>query len=88
MSPNADFVPMPRSQSNITLRSDLYYGEDDPLLWPQPYNSVYCHLAAIQHKPGSDDASIMWEAFDRKRDFEWSNNTQAVEGIGRWKKRS
>ncbi|KAK0502636.1 hypothetical protein EDD18DRAFT_1345455 [Armillaria luteobubalina] len=33
------------------LRSDLRYGDDDPLSWPQPYVHQYCHLAVIRSPP-------------------------------------
>ncbi|KAK0505591.1 hypothetical protein EDD18DRAFT_1344405 [Armillaria luteobubalina] len=47
------------------LRSDLRYGDDDPLSWPQPYVHQYCHLAIVRSPPlnlsqSHPDAPLHW----------------------------
>jgi hypothetical protein len=38
-SPNTEFVPQPPlgCTHNMCIRADFWYGDDDPLQWPQPY---------------------------------------------------
>ncbi len=47
------------------LRSDLRYGDDDPLSWPQPYVPQYCHFPVIRSIPlnsseSHSDAPLYW----------------------------
>ncbi|KAK0481161.1 hypothetical protein EDD18DRAFT_1019318, partial [Armillaria luteobubalina] len=43
--PNAGalWIPPLRHNRVMFLCSDLRYGDDDPLCWPQPYVHQYCH---------------------------------------------
>jgi hypothetical protein len=49
-------------KTEVKLRADARYGQDDPTLWPQPWVELYCHLGSIPRKPDdpNDSLSIMW----------------------------
>lgn len=65
----------------MRFRSDFRYGEDDPLLWPQPYLSHVCHLGCIPLRPSSDDdRAIMWWTLTRE-DFVPSTGN-IITGVG------
>jgi hypothetical protein len=84
-SPNVDFVPEPPRGSSVVLRADCYYGEDDYLLWPQPWNADFCHLTAVRRKPHATKDNpdwIMWETFDRNS-FTWTAGGECADGLGR-----
>jgi hypothetical protein len=55
---------------HLFLRSNLRYGDDDPLQWPQPFLDSYSHISCIPRSPVSakDPESIMWYTPSR-RDF-------------------
>ncbi|SJL19094.1 uncharacterized protein ARMOST_22702 [Armillaria ostoyae] len=50
VTPNASALWAPPLGSNrvMYLRSDLRYGDDDPLSWPQSYVPQYCHFPIIR----------------------------------------
>ncbi|KAJ7122124.1 hypothetical protein C8R44DRAFT_735842 [Mycena epipterygia] len=60
---NTEYVPtLPSLQlpHALFLRSDMRYGTDDLVLWPQQWTADYCHLPVIA-KPGSrPEFAIMW----------------------------
>ncbi|KAJ7840697.1 hypothetical protein B0H14DRAFT_3457901 [Mycena olivaceomarginata] len=50
---NTNYVPAVPSLElphKVYLRTDMRYGTDDPILWPQQYTSFYCHLPLISKK--------------------------------------
>ena len=53
-SPNQHFIFCPPlgDKRRMRLRADSHYADDDPILWPQPYNTYFSHYAAIP-RPGS-----------------------------------
>ncbi|KAJ6614105.1 hypothetical protein B0H10DRAFT_1950900 [Mycena sp. CBHHK59/15] len=60
---NTDYVPaLPSLQvpHKIFLRSDMRYGMDDPMLWPQQYSVCYCHFPAIARKGACPELAMMW----------------------------
>ncbi|KAJ6631633.1 hypothetical protein B0H10DRAFT_2207256 [Mycena sp. CBHHK59/15] len=63
---NARYIPgLPITHENkIFIRADMWYGPDDPTLWPQAYSSAFCHLGTIPKKPTSEkkikEHGIMW----------------------------
>lgn len=85
-SPNATYIPRPIEISKLILRKDCFYGTDDYLVWPQPYNEEYCHLPAIRRKPGPyeelDPNCVMWEPFDAQTQFTWHETGGG--GVGRF----
>jgi hypothetical protein len=48
-SPNCKtiFDPPVGGDCSLFLRSNLRYGDDDPLQWPQAYVQNYCHIACV-----------------------------------------
>lgn len=56
------FEPPLGGDRHLFLRSNLRYGDDDPLQWPQPFVSNYGHISFIPRSPTSakDRESIMW----------------------------
>ncbi|TFK59701.1 hypothetical protein BDN72DRAFT_905610 [Pluteus cervinus] len=55
-SPNMVVVCEPHIyRRDMRMRVDFRYGADDPTLWPQRYNELYCHFAAIPHRPNEPD---------------------------------
>jgi hypothetical protein len=82
-TPNQTRVFLPSLQeTEVKLLADIRYGPNDPILWPQPWVGMYCHLAAIPRKPDNpnDSLSIMWwdPTYD---DFE-SFGSGLVHGLG------
>jgi hypothetical protein len=63
-SPNCTFLPDPPlgGDRHLFLRTNLRYGEDDPVQWPQPFLASYAYLACIPRGTTSsrDPANIMW----------------------------
>ncbi|KAK7444306.1 hypothetical protein VKT23_015318 [Stygiomarasmius scandens] len=56
-SPNCLSVPRPPfgSTRDLYRRADARYGEDDPLQWPQPFNSSNPYLACLPVHPTASD---------------------------------
>ncbi|KAJ7848309.1 hypothetical protein B0H13DRAFT_1906839 [Mycena leptocephala] len=65
---NTDYIPaFPPSTNAVYLRSDMRYGADDPLNWPQPFTETYPHLAAIAKREAREDLDVMWWQPERVR---------------------
>jgi hypothetical protein len=82
-TPNQTRIFLPSFQkSEVKLRADIRYGPDDPMLWPQPWVDLYCHLGAIPRKPDdpNDRLSIMW--WDPTLDDFKSSGGSLVDGLG------
>lgn len=65
------------STRNLYRRSDGRYGDDDPVCWPQPFNSNYPWYSAITKKPDSSTSladDLMW------LDLQESDITYTAEG--------
>jgi hypothetical protein len=63
-SPNSKHIldpPLGRNRS-LFLRSNLRFGDDDALQWPQPFLANYGHVACIRMPPSdkNDPRNIMW----------------------------
>ena len=65
ISDSCEFIPSPPVSGNraVTEKQDLYFGQDDYLVWPQPYNSSLPHLPFIRRREV--------EIKDSKRSFLW-----------------
>ena len=60
-SANAEYIPLPPfGDRHVKLRADSRYGDDDPVQWPQPYNTYHSHLAAIPRPNTLLDHQIIW----------------------------
>ena len=82
-TPNQTRIFLPSFQkSEVKLRADIRYGPDDPMLWPQPWVDLYCHLGTIPRKPDdpNDRLSIMW--WDPTLDDFKSSGGSLVDGLG------
>ena len=82
-SPNQTQIFQPSLQeTELKLRADMRYGQDDPTQWPQPWVGSYCHLGAIPRKPDdpNDPLSIMWLE-PTGDDFE-SSGGGFIDGLG------
>ena len=82
-TPNATYIPRPPSGiTEVVLRSDLRYGVDDAVLWPQFHIEKYPHLAVIPSKvtePADPISSLWWTP--TRGDFVQSL-TSGLSGLG------
>ena len=88
-SPNQNHVPKPPFGRNrkVFLRENSLYGDDDPMLWPQPYNSFYCHHAAIPRPCSLSNHQIIWwkpteDCFDT-----YTHSMVSIPGLGKLSKK-
>ena len=84
---SCDFIPSPPIGSNRAVheRSDLYFGEDDFLVWPQPYHPLLPHLPFIHRRLDEieeKDRRFLW-SLPQRDDFEVTD-TQFFTGMGRF----
>ncbi|KAK0429917.1 hypothetical protein EV421DRAFT_1939721 [Armillaria borealis] len=86
-TPNASALWAPPLGSNrvMYLRSDLRYGDDDPLSWPQPYVPQYCHFPIIRSvllnpSDSHPDAPLYW--LPSKTDFYEADSAGECRGPG------
>ena len=80
---NAEYIPLPPfGDRQVKLRADSRYGDDDPIQWPQPYNSLHCHLAAIPRPNTLLGHLIMWWT-PTIGDFSCSPRSGPVSGLGK-----
>ena len=82
-SPNQTQIFLPSLQeTELKLRADMRYGQDDPTQWPHPWIGTYCHLGSIPRKPNdpNDPLSIMW--LDPTGDDFESSGGGLVDGLG------
>jgi hypothetical protein len=60
-TPNQAFIPEPPvGNRKVVMRADSLYADDDPILWPQPYNTFNCHHGAIPTRKSLSAHSIIW----------------------------
>lgn len=68
-SPNCSriFSPLLEGDRSLFLRTNLRYGDDDPIQWPQAYLQQYRHFACISRGPypHPDAMNVMWWTPDR-----------------------
>jgi len=69
-SPNADVIYAPPPSGRMTYKHDYRLGQHDPLLWPQPFLSNYCHLAVIPRAPETLDDNVPMHVLFHKATFE------------------
>jgi hypothetical protein len=78
MSPNMEVLYEPPfgQERHMQFCKDFCYGDDDPLLWLQPYISMECHFPAIPLCPGSGDPmAVMWWQLTRE---EFNPSTRGI----------
>ncbi|KAG7090327.1 hypothetical protein E1B28_011923 [Marasmius oreades] len=84
-TPNMDYLYAPPiNERRVRLRKDLHFGEDDPLLFPQPFNRNIAHLSVIQ-LPSTDKQNPHYAAWARPQitDFEERATLDICTGMGR-----
>ncbi len=86
-TPNASALwVLPLGSNQIMyLCLDLHYGDDDPLSWPQPYVTQYCHFPIIHSMPLSisdshPEALLFW--LPSKIDFYEADSMGEYRGPG------
>lgn len=83
-SPNRRAIwapPLGTAKRELYLRSNLRFGVDDFIQWPQPFLEEAPHLVAIPYRPRSadDPLNIMW-TFPETDHFQ---QTGAIPGVGK-----
>ena len=83
-TPNQPFIPKPLvGECKVVMHADSLYADDDPILWPQPYDSFNCHYTAIL-MPNSLLAHLIiwWEP--KHNDFiPLRDPTSPIQGLGK-----
>ena len=68
-SPNVNFIPRPGGETEVILRADYFYGEDEYLHWPQKFSEAFSHLSVIRKPPPTadfDEDYAIWRTYDEK----------------------
>ncbi|KAK1219683.1 hypothetical protein PQX77_017578 [Marasmius sp. AFHP31] len=76
--------PPAGSTQDLYLREDGFYGEDDPVQYPQPFNSRYLYLACVPSLPISEsddywDNHCMWKKGYHPSEFSDQNGPSLAE---------
>ncbi|PBK63765.1 hypothetical protein ARMSODRAFT_1023663 [Armillaria solidipes] len=74
--------PLSRNRE-VMMRQDYRYGQDDHLIWPQPYNPRRPHFACIRRSGGGTPYDVLYQLV-RRRDFFESENASGIRGPGLW----
>jgi hypothetical protein len=84
-SPNQDFIPRPPlgSTRKVSMRADSLYGDDDPLCWPQPYSSYFCHHGAIPLPNSLPTHSVIWWEPTRDQFAQLDDPVAPIRGLGK-----
>ncbi|KAF8224766.1 hypothetical protein L208DRAFT_1118728, partial [Tricholoma matsutake] len=55
------FIPEPPAgDRKVMMHANSLYADDDPILWPQPYNAFNCHHGAIPKAKSLSAHLIIW----------------------------
>lgn len=65
LSPNMDYIPEPANNVRMSFKHDGRLGDDDPLLWAQPYVDEICHFPAIlRHQdPADSSTAVLYHSY-------------------------
>ncbi len=74
--------PLSRNRK-VMMRQDYRYGQDDHLIWPQPYNPRRPHFACIRRSGGGMPFDVLYQPV-RRRDFFESETALGIRGPGLW----
>ncbi|KAJ6613703.1 hypothetical protein B0H10DRAFT_1951334 [Mycena sp. CBHHK59/15] len=82
--PYVPAVPSLQLPHALFLRADMWYGTDDPVLWPQQWTAHYSHFPVISKKGSRPELQIMW--WDPSRE-DFIVKSSVMRGLGRlhWK---
>jgi hypothetical protein len=67
----------------MRLRADSHYADDDPILWPQPYNTYFSHYAAIPHPGSLPLHDIIWWEPTRDHFVLCQDEGAIIRGLGK-----
>ena len=65
------------------MRADSLYASDDPILWPQPYNTFNCHHGAIPLFGSLSAHLIIWWEPTREDFIPLRNPASPIRGLGK-----
>ena len=83
-SANQNFIlAPPLGEREVRLRTDTRYGDDDPVLWPQPYMSHNCHFACIPRPNSLADHEIIWWTPTYDHFVPFRSSLSPVGGLGK-----
>lgn len=67
LSPNMDYIPEPAVNARMSFKHDSRMGDDDPLLWPQPYIKELCYYPCISRNqsglPRTETHAILYKTY-------------------------
>lgn len=65
LSPNMDYIPEPANNPHMTFKYNGRLGDDDPLLWPQPYVEEICHFPVIlrNQDPADSSTAVLYNSY-------------------------
>lgn len=79
-----DYIPEPAVNTRISFKYDSRMGDDDPLLWPQPYLKELCFFPAIPKsqdgQPHSETNAVLFNAY--QSDYFVPIATGTLAGLG------
>src|SRR5277367_3053431 len=83
-TPNQNFIPEPPvGVHKIFMRADSPYADDDPILWPQPYNVCNCHHGAIPMLRSLSAHLIIWWEPMRDNFIPLRDPASPIRGLGK-----
>ena len=83
-TPNQTFIPEPPAgDRKVIMRADSLYADDDPILWPQPYNAFNCHHGAIPRAKSLSAHLIIWWEPTHSDFILLRNPASPIRGLGK-----
>jgi hypothetical protein len=83
-TPNQTFIPEPPAgDRKVVMRADSLYADDDPILWPQPYNAFNCHHGAIPTRKSLSAHLIIWWEPTHRDFIPLRDPTSPIRGLGK-----
>ena len=83
-TPNQTFIPEPPlGGRKVMMRADSLYADDDPILWPQPYDTFNCHHGAIPSRGSLSNHLIMWWEPAREHFIPLKDPASPIRGLGK-----
>ncbi|KAF8235712.1 hypothetical protein L208DRAFT_1170214, partial [Tricholoma matsutake] len=78
------FIPKPPAgDRKVMMCADSLYADDDPILWPQPYNAFNCHHGAIPRAKSLSAHLIIWWEPTHKDFIPLRDPASPIRGLGK-----
>ncbi|KAF8232931.1 hypothetical protein L208DRAFT_1024173, partial [Tricholoma matsutake] len=78
------FIPEPPAgDCKVMMHADSLYADDDPILWPQPYNVFNCHHSAIPTAKSLSTHLIIWWEPTHKDFISLRDPASPIWGLGK-----